>query len=361
MDLSGTRWPHPLRWSPTSDCHRFDKARLRADVMVQVGKPETGGADSTNAGFFGATATNLLAAWLHAAALNGRGMTDVLRWALTETDDEPIRLLAAAPAAAPGVADMLDAIYRSPAETRSNMWTTVLTAVAPLLSETARATFCSDPGDGIDLEQALTSSATLYLLVDENQAGDLAPLVSAFVDDTTPTGRLDPPFALILDEVANVAPLPNLPALMSYAAGSGMFPVAVLQSMAQARHRWGRDGADTLWSHSTTKLALGGLSGPEITEFSSLAGEYRETVHSWHHSEQHGTTHQATLGDRKTLTADRVRTLSEQHRHVLVVHATTPAVLTRMERHYESLHAADYAASVTATRQALTDPGGDRA
>jgi type IV secretion system protein VirD4 len=365
MDLSGTRWPHPLRWSPTTGCEHFDKARQRADVMVQVGKPETGGSDSTNAGFFGSTATNLLAGWLHAAALSGRSTSDVLRWALDETDDEPIQLLATTPGAAPGVAAMLDNIYRSPAETRSNMWTTVLTAVAPLLSDAARDLFCPEPGDGVDLDDFLTRSGTMYLLVDENQAGDLAPLISAFVDevivvarrlaDRNTTGRIDPPLALILDEVANVAPLPILPTAMSYTAGFGIFVVAVLHNIAQARQRWGRDGADMLWGNATTKIALGGLTGDELTEFSKLAGEYRETVHAWTHSEHHGTTMQASLTDRKTLAPDRVRTLSERDREALVIHATTPAVLVKMVRHYESDHAAEYARSVTVTQQALTE------
>lgn len=370
MDLSGTRWPHPLRWSPTTDCARFDKARERADVMVQVGKPEAGASDSTNAGFFGLTATNLLAAWLHAAALTERSMSDVLRWALTESDDEPIHLLANAPGAAPGVAEMLDNIYRSPAETRSNMWTTVLTAVAPLLSDAARDVFCPPPGDGVDLEAFLHQSGTLCLIVDEKQAGDLAPLISAFVDeltivarrlgDRTDTGRMDPPLALILDEVANVAPLPNLPSLMSYAAGSGIFVVAVLQDIAQARRRWGRDGADMLWAAATTKIALGGLSGDELTEFSKLAGEYRETVHSWTHSEHHGHTMQSNLTDRKTLAPDQVRTLSEETRQALIVYATTPVLLARMIRHYESDHAAEYAQCVTETQAALAHAGGTR-
>jgi len=371
MDLAGTRWPHPLRWSPTSGCQRFDKARERADVMVAVGKPETGASDSTNAGFFGLTATNLLAAWLHTAALTGRAMSDVLRWALSESDDEPIHLLARAPGAAPGVAEMLDNIYRSPAETRSNMWTTVLTAVAPLLSDAARDVFCPPPGDGVDLDAFLQQSGTMYLIVDEKQAGDLAPLISAFVDeltivarrlgDRTPAGRMDPPLALILDEVANVAPLPALPSLMSYAAGSGIFVVAVLQDMAQARRRWGRDGADMLWAAATTKIALGGLSGEELAEFSKLAGEYRETVHSWTHSEQHGHTMQANLTDRKTLAPDQVRTLSEEHRQALIVHATTPVLLASMARHYESAHAAEYAHSVTDTQAALAHAGADHA
>ena len=148
-----------------------------------------------------------------------------------------------------------------------------------------------------------------------------------------------------------MSPLPQLPALMSYAAGSGIFVVAVLQNLAQARHRWGRDGADMLWGASRIKIALGGLGGYELGEFSKLAGEYRETILSYQHG-PHGTTSQASLTDRKTISPHDVRMLDDTDRHALVIHATTPAVKTRMRRHYESPDAALYAQAVTeATKQ----------
>ena len=189
MDLAGTPWPQPLRWSPVSHCEQFDKARQRADLMVTVGKPETGPSDSTNAGFFGLTATNLLAGWLHAAALTGRTMTDVLTWALDERLDEPITLLRDHPGSAPGVAAMLDNIYRAPTETRSNMWTTAMTAVAPLLSHHARNTFCPPTELSFDINAFLTGHGTAYLLVAEHQAADLAPLIAAFVNEITETAK----------------------------------------------------------------------------------------------------------------------------------------------------------------------------
>lgn len=309
MDLTGTRWPEPLRWSPTTGCAAFDLARQRADVMVTVGKAETGPSDSTNAGFFGLTATNLLAGWLHAAALTDRPMGDVLLWALDERLDEPIRLLRDHPRAAPGVAAMLDNIYRSPAETRSNMWTTVMTAVAPLLSEVARQAF-STRGQGFNIDAFLRDRGTAYLIVPEYQAGDLAPIVSAFVEEITqaaarhaavaPTGRLDPPLGLLLDEVANVVPLPRLPQLMSFAGGTGIFTAAVLQDIAQARQRWGREGADMIWGAATVKIALGGLGGDELTEFSRLAGQYRESLTTSQFG-SHGITMQTTLQDRPAI------------------------------------------------------------
>lgn len=360
FDLSDMAWPEKVAWSPTSGCESFDKARERAGVMVTVGKTEN--SDSTNAGFFGMTATNLLAGWLHAAALHGLSMETVLTWALDESDQEPVNLLRQHCGAAPGIAALLDSIYHSPHETRSNMWATVLTGVAPLLSPDARRAFCPT-GAGFDIEAFLRESGTVYLHVSENQAHDLAPLVSALVDEITivakrladahPTGRLDPPLGMILDEVANVVPLPNLPALMSYAAGSGIFVVAVLQHIAGARQRWGREGADMLWSAATLKIALGGLSGEELDRFSALAGEYREHLTTTQHSHHHGASTSTSVHDRKTVNASAVRTLSADDREALIAYSTTPVVKTRMRRHYETRHAKHYKESV-ADMQAAT-------
>lgn len=350
LDLNAV-WPDQLRWSPVTGCHRFDKARARADVMVAVGKPEAGISDSTNAGFFGASATNLLAGWLHTAALTGRTMTDVVEWAFKPTDREPVALLRHHPDAAPGVAAMLDMVYQQPPETRANLWATVLTAIAPLLSENARDTFCPPAHASFDVEEFLNGDGTIYLHVSETQAADLAPLIAAFVDEIIETvkhvtprlglDRLDPPLGLFLDEVANVVPLPKLPAMASYIAGDGIFGVFVFQSFAQARDRWGRDGADMLWGAATVKIALGGLGGDELAEFSKLGGEYRETIITHQHSQQ-GTTISATLADRRTIAPHEVRLLDEADRQALIVHGTIPIVRTRMTRYHEGPDAERY-------------------
>ncbi|MGH8876509.1 MAG: type IV secretory system conjugative DNA transfer family protein [Stackebrandtia sp.] len=359
LDLMGTAWPDLVSWSPLNGCDAFDKARQRANVMVTIGKSES--SDSTNAGFFGLTATNLMAGWLHAAAISGQTMNDVLRWSLNERDDTPVRVLAdAGSQAADGIADLLQDIYGSPYETRSNMWNTVQTAVAPLLTQGARRTFCPPAGAGLNIDDFLRESGTVYIHVSDDEAGGLAPLVSAFVDEITraakrlgdnnPTGRIDPPLGMILDEVNNVVPLPNLPNLMSYAAGSGIFIAAILQSLAGARDRWGQHGADMLWAASTVKIALGGLPEDELQRLSTLAGEFREKLTTPQYS-HHGTHLSTTLVDRKTINAADIRTLSESDREALVIHSTTPAVKTRLARHFESKHAKAYAASVDTMQQ----------
>jgi type IV secretory pathway TraG/TraD family ATPase VirD4 len=354
-------WPDMAAWSPASRCASFDLARQRADVMVTVGKHGKD-TDSGNAAYFGMMAVNLLAGWLHAAAISSRGMDDVLTWALDERNDEPVKILRDHPAAAAGTAAMLDAAYRSPEVTRSNLWTTTQTAIAPLLAPAARATFAPPPGTGLDIEDVLRANGTIYLLASEKQGRVIAPLVTAFFDELTetakqladraPGGRLDPPLGLFLDEAANIVPLPDLPALMSYAGGSGIFVLTVLQNRAQAEQRWGREGAAMLWGAATVKIALGGLSGAELRDLSDLAGQYREALTSYQRGST-GHTLQTTLQDRKVITPEEIRTLDELDRQALIIHATTPAIRARMPRHYEGPDRDQYAAAREQTRASI--------
>jgi type IV secretory pathway TraG/TraD family ATPase VirD4 len=146
---------------------------------------------------------------------------------------------------------------------------------------------------------------------------------------------------------------------MSFAGGSGIYVVAVLQSMAQARKTWGREGAEMLWGSATVKIALGGLGGEELDEFSKLAGVYRESLTTYQ-SGSHGSTMQTTLQDRKTATPDEIRTLDEERREALVIHATTPITKVRMQRHYEGPDRKTYEESVEWSRRYRAgepDPG----
>ncbi len=88
----------------------------------------------------------------------------------------------------------------------------------------------------------------------------------------SPGGRLDPPLGLILDEAANY-PLPSLPALMSEGGGTGITTMAVLQSLDQARHRWGRDAAGAIWDSAIVKLILPGVSNADdLADIARLVG-----------------------------------------------------------------------------------------
>lgn len=357
------KWPQGVQWSPAAGCHVYDTAKARAETMVRVGK---GGAsaqqDSSNAGFFGSSATNLVAAWLHAAALTDGSMNDVVRWSLNQRDDTPVRLLRDHPDSEPGVAEMLADMYASPQVTKSNLWATATIGLSPLMSPTAREVFCGPISESMDIEEFLRVNGTLYVLVSAKQAGGLAPIISAFIEavtetakrlgDLSPGGRLDPPLAVLLDEAANVSPLPDLPDLLSYAGGSGIFVVVVLQNLAQAADKWGPVGAEMIWGATTAKVILGGLSGSEVDDLCRLAGEYQQAVGSLQRGST-GTNIQTSYENRPVLTPADVRGLSTLRREALVFHGSTAPVRIRMTRHYEGPDRKLFEAAVREARAAL--------
>jgi len=133
----------------------------------------------------------------------------------------------------------------------------------------------------------LSARGTLYLLGTASGASATAGLVSALIEDivevarrlaaASPGTRLDPPLGLMLDEAYNY-PIPSLPALMSEGGGTGITTFAALQSLAQARAKWGRDEAEAIWDASIVKIVLGGSSNADdLQDLSRMLGEHTVT------------------------------------------------------------------------------------
>jgi type IV secretion system protein VirD4 len=131
--------------------------------------------------------------------------------------------------------------------------------------------------DAFDPEAFIRANGTLYLLGSTGAQLSVAPLVSAIVEDLvergrriaahSPGGRLDPPL------------LPTLPSLLADGGGVGIPTVAVFQSLAQARTRWGETARDAMWDAATIKILLGGLArARDLEEVSRLIGDYDEDV-----------------------------------------------------------------------------------
>ena len=237
-----------------------------------------------NRGFWQAQTESALRAFLHAAALDGRNATELYRWSLDPASaGEAVRILNASQHAAPGWADALDAIISGDPRTRDNSWAGVRIALSSLADPRVLAAVSPSDSQDFDPTQFLTDKGTLYLLGTAGGVGAAANLVSAFIEDivdvarrlaaNSPSTRLDPPLALILDEAANYA-LPSLPALISEGGGTGITTVAVLQSLAQARARWGEQEGAALWDAASVKIVLGGGSNArDLHDLAALIGE----------------------------------------------------------------------------------------
>jgi len=275
--------PATLRWSPVRGCERPQTAMLRAAALT------AGGAKGvTDANFWEQQTQTAVRCLLHAAALAGRAAATLAEWSLSASSArEAVSILATNPAASPAWDRALDAIVSAEQRTRDSVWAMVANTFAALADPGVLAAVSPDEGSQFDPADFIRRRGTLYLLGTASGASASAGLVSAFIEDlvdvarrlaaASPGARLDPPLTLVLDEAANY-PLPSLGALMSEGGGSGIPSMVVLQSLAQARDRWGRETAGAIWDSATAKVVLPGSSNADdLADISRLLGE-REIV-----------------------------------------------------------------------------------
>ncbi|WP_396125200.1 type IV secretory system conjugative DNA transfer family protein [Cellulomonas sp. P24] len=277
--------PGGLRWSPVRGCETPRTALVRArGLAAGVGFGRT----VSDSDFWAGQTETALRCLLHAAALDGRRAVDLYRWSLNPVlAEDAVTILNRDSRAASGWADALEAAVHADPRTRDSVWLGVRQSLAALADPDVLDSVDPGPRDTFDPARFLRESGTLYLLAAAVTSGSCAPLVAAFVEDITetarglaarsPGARLDPPLLLALDEIANLTPLPSLPQLMAEGGGTGITTLAVLQSLAQARNRWGDHAADAIWDAATVKIILGGLAKyRDLDDVARLLGEIDE-------------------------------------------------------------------------------------
>lgn len=285
QDISSSR--DRLRWSPVRGCVDPLTAILRARALVS-GAKLSGLRDGE---FWDAMAQAVVRCYLHAADLDGLPVRDVVSWVSRPADPTPVRILRTHGKAAEGWAEELAAQAAADHRQRDSVWACVRRAFDSLADPRVMDSCSPGAAEAFDADRFLDEHGTLYLVGSPGTQLSVAPLVSALIEDVvecgrrraarSPGGRLDPPLLLLLDEAANIAPIPSLPSLLSDGGGSGITTVAVLQSLAQARGRWGDAHAETMWDAATIKVVLGGLAHAEdLNRISRLAGEIDDITKS---------------------------------------------------------------------------------
>ena len=88
----------------------------------------------------------------------------------------------------------------------------------------------------------------------------VAHIVAGAYERSAKTGRpIEPALLLALDEVCNIAPLPNLDEIASTGPGQGVHLLCVLQNISQSYDRWGRDRAETIIANHRARLFCSGI------------------------------------------------------------------------------------------------------
>jgi type IV secretory pathway TraG/TraD family ATPase VirD4 len=271
-----------MRWSPIRGCEVPRVAMARASALCA--EPAKG---VENGSFWKQQCFIAVRCLLHAAALDSRGASELYRWSLSPlAAEDAAEILRTDAAAAPAWSTALEAILAADPRQRDSVWAMVANTFAALADPSVLEAVSPAPGDGFDPVTFLRDQGTLYLLGTASGSSATANLVAAFVEDivesarrlaaSSPGSRLDPPLAVVLDEAANY-PLPSLPSLMSDGGGTGITTFVVLQSLAQARARWGEHDAAAIWDAAIVKLILGGAgSADDLRDISALMGTRTE-------------------------------------------------------------------------------------
>lgn len=329
-----------VRWSPIRGCEQPLTAMIRASGLASSTGLSSGGTES--GGFWEGKARAALQALLHAAALEKLPTRALFEWSLSPSAAaDAVGILASHPQAAAGWSDSLDGMISSDPRTRDSIWMAVAQALACLADPAVLDAVSPETGEAFDPRDFLTQNGTLYLLATGAGAGASWPLVAAFMEDLTevarhlaaasPGSRLDPPVLMALDEIGNLAPLPSLPVLMAEGGGTGITTMPVLQSLAQARNKWGDHAASTIWDASIVKVILGGASASkDLQELSVLIGERDECSDTVTVSDYGSRSLQRSTRRVPVMPPERIRTLPFGTGLVLL--RSAPPIIARLRR-----------------------------
>jgi type IV secretion system protein VirD4 len=310
--------PEMVRWSPIIGCRDGKVAAARAQVLAAG---SSSGVE--DASFWQGWSEKVIKALLHAAAWGNVGIDDLWRWtqsavaakaALAVLQSMEGRAPTLEGRVEPGWADTLAQVVDGEEKFRGNVWAGVGKALAGLDLYAVRRRFDPAAGGNLDVPRFLAQKGTLYLLAENDDPASrlLQCLVADItrtakqIADRAPKARFDPPLTLVLDEIANWAPLPALPTYVSAYGGSGIVTVAIIQSRSQMARTWGIDAAKAIWDSCTITGILGGVTDAEnLRDFAAIAGERDET--SWQASTGRG-------GGLFSMAPDSGRSFSEQVR-----------------------------------------------
>jgi type IV secretion system protein VirD4 len=276
FDPTGTTsadWSEELRWSPVAASGSWDGALLIGRAMTA-----TIGSGTTDRSHWASRAQALLAPMLHAGATHGRDMETIVDWVMRHELDEPGLLLEDERCSRLAFGTLLGILHTEDRE-RSSIFSAAADALQAYGSEHALAA-AKDPN--FDAGQFVRAQDTVYIHAPAEAQAGAAPIVCGLLAEIRRAtyhahaasqlaqGRV----LFALDEVANIAPLEELPQIASEGGGQGLLLVAALQDLSQARHRWGpqADGFLTLFG---TKLILPDIADTRTLEAISVAlGEY---------------------------------------------------------------------------------------
>ncbi len=315
FDPMGAIEPPPgvtrLNFSPVALADSFSRALLMSRAMVRSSVARSG----SSLTFWEERAEATIAPTLLGAHLGGLSMAKVMDMIETKSLDSLLTLLGAKGEleASRTLASVLGSADRE----RSG----VLSTAAGILSAYRMPEVLSQAGDAnFDPLSFVSSRETIYVVAPASVQDVLAPLVvgliwsirdAAYAGVASEQLRSQEPqrgvkVKLLLDEMANIAPIYDLGAILSEGASQGVLVLGVLQDLSQAHQRWPVTSQGFLTMFQNVVIYPGIADARTLADLSSISGEKMVMLPS--------------QGNRRTLASASHRSISGQLRPLVAPH-----------------------------------------
>ena len=275
--------PVPVRWNPVVGCEDFNVARERGRAFAMGATIRVGGGDTR---WFVERGAQILSYFFHAAALTDQDIDAVHRWVSRPEEAVEILRSVGSRTSRMMVSTLTDLMVEMADETASGFKGTMQGALEPIMIDTVLEALTPPRKESFDAAAFLASKDVLWAVSPESE-GAVASVTTMFVDhvvsaarrmsDLLPGQRLTPPLSVVLDEAANVAPLPDIDRVYSEGPGRGFSLSSFFQDEAQAAKRWDEDTAKTVFQQSRAVYVLGGSKDAEWNgRIADLSAEFEE-------------------------------------------------------------------------------------
>jgi type IV secretion system protein VirD4 len=261
-------------FTPLIPARSWPGALRAGEALASAAHPDQANAANE---FWDKEAASMLAPLLHAAALAGVDMSELVRWLDARDFTGAIIALKASGAAA--AADQLEGVGRRDERNRE---TTVMSALN-LLRAYRYPQLAALAVDGLTPERFLDGQAnTIYVVAAGHDQEILRPVILALLAAIYETavikarrdGPLQPRLFILMDEAANIAPVRNLASWLSQCGDHGIVIATIWQSIAQIDQRYGRAARDAICAASTAQLFIPPLAEPTSAGYlTELLGE----------------------------------------------------------------------------------------
>ncbi|MFD4366978.1 type IV secretory system conjugative DNA transfer family protein [Rhodococcus sp. NPDC058521] len=271
-----TAFPQKMKWSILAGCDDPETAKRRAEALVQAMPMD----DTKNSGYWNGKAAMLMRGYLYAAAVLDVDLRTVRVWAASRNVKAVREVLAER---LPDWDAELAQALGSKSDSSDDVISACTRLLEPLASPALMESVNVPRNESVDLKAILAEGRNTIYLVSEGHSASAAAFTTVLSAELyhlaktlglkNPDDRLDPPLRMVLDEMNNVAAIPNMPSLITDSGARGIQIWAIAHSALQNEERWGRIGGRRLSTDSPVRIYLPGLGDEqELTSLSRLLG-----------------------------------------------------------------------------------------